>query len=68
MRSAVYYPRTELHSRPLMRSALLLWDEIHTIAPERNYQPGYTDDAEMAEAWELIGRRLVPDGRLPERH
>jgi hypothetical protein len=66
MRSAVYYPRTEVHSRPLMQSSLLLWDELHTIVPEHGYQPEYGGDAEMAEAWELIGRKLVPDARLKD--
>lgn len=66
MRSAVYYPRTEVHSRPLMQSSLLLWDELYTIVPEPDYQPEYGDDAEMAEAWELIGRKLVPDARVKD--
>jgi len=49
-----------------MQSSLLLWDELHTIVPEYDYQPGYGGDGEMARAWELIGRKLVPDDQLKE--
>jgi hypothetical protein len=61
MRSAIYYPRTEVHSEPLMRSSLLLWDRLHTIVPDPGYRPDYGNRREMARAWELIGEKLVPD-------
>lgn len=60
MRSAVYYPRTTVHSRPIIQSSLLLWDRLHTIVPETHYQPEYYDQPDLAEAWELIGGKIVP--------
>lgn len=60
MRSAIYYPRTEMQSKPLMQSSLLLWDQLHTIVPDPCYRPNHLD-REMAQAWELIGAQLVPD-------
>lgn len=60
MRSAIYYPRTQMHSRPLMQSSLLLWDRLHTIIPEPHYAPCYEDRSDMAEAWEMIGSGIVP--------
>lgn len=50
MRSAIYYPRTEIHSEPLMRSSLLLWDKLHTIVPDRTYHPDYGQHRDMARA------------------
>lgn len=67
MRSAVYYPRTQVHSRPLMHSSLLLWDQLHTIVPERGYVPDYGDRRDMAAAWELIGAKLVPSSSQKAR-
>lgn len=69
MRSAVYYPRTMVHSRSLMKSSLLLWDQLHTIVPEPHYASTYRDNADMAEAWELIGAKIVPtEGQKRRAH
>lgn len=67
MRSAVYYPRTQVQSRPLMQSSLLLWDQLHTIVPQSSYSPSYGDRRDMAEAWELIGRTIVPNDNQQHR-
>lgn len=67
MRSAVYYPRTTVHSRPVMQSSLLLWDQLHTIVPEPHYAPEYHDNDGMAEAWELIGAKMVPNEAQKKR-
>lgn len=67
MRSAVYYPRTTVHSRPVMQSSLLLWDQLHTIVPEPHHVPDYHDNDGMAEAWELIGANLVPSEAQKQR-
>lgn len=67
MRSAVYYPSTQVRSRQVMQSSLLLWDELHTIVPTPNYAPDYRERRDMAEAWELIGRKLVPTGTQQKR-
>lgn len=60
MRSAFYYPRTQVQSRPLMQSSLLLWDRLYTIVPSSNYRPDYRGRPDMAEAWELVGTPHVP--------
>ncbi|TNC46255.1 hypothetical protein FHG66_19120 [Rubellimicrobium rubrum] len=67
MRSAIYYPRTQVHSRPLMQSSLLLWDQLHTIVPDERYSPDYHGRRDMAEAWELIGKPLVPSAAQKSR-
>jgi hypothetical protein len=61
MRSAVYYPRTTVQSRSIMQSSLLLWDKLHTIVPMPHYAPEYTDQVDLAEAWEMIGAKIVPN-------
>jgi hypothetical protein len=60
MRSALYYPHTEIRTEALWKSALLMWDEIHTIIPYPEYRPQYSD-RRFAEAFELIGVSHVPD-------
>jgi hypothetical protein len=67
MRSAIYYPRTQVQSRQLMQSSLLLWDQLHTIVPDRSYAPDYGDRRDMAEAWELVGAKLVPGSSQKKR-
>ena len=60
MRSAIHYPDTHLQSPQAMASAMLLWDKLRVIVPFDGYRIEY-DNYEMAEAWELIGKPLVPD-------
>ncbi|MGO7347439.1 hypothetical protein ACCS92_08865 [Rhizobium ruizarguesonis] len=67
MRSAIYYPRTQVHSRQIMKSSLLLWDTLHTIIPMEAYRPDYGDRCDMAEAWELIGATIVPNATQRRR-
>lgn len=59
MRLALYYPHTEIQSVDLLRSALLLWDEIAVVAPWDGYRPTY-QHPDFQRAFELIGRCLVP--------
>lgn len=54
MRSALYYPHTEIRTEALWKSALLMWDEIHTIAPYEGFRPTYSNNR-FAKAFELIG-------------
>ena len=54
MRSALYYPHTEVRSEGLVRSALLTWDRLEYIVPWHAFRPAYRDRA-IAEAMELIG-------------
>jgi len=60
MRSAIHYPDTQIQSPLSMASALLLWDNLRVIVPWDGFHIGY-DNHDMAQAWELIGKPLVPD-------
>ncbi|WP_296614601.1 hypothetical protein [Sphingomonas sp.] len=59
MRTALYYPHTEIQSERLVRSALLTWDRVETIVPWRGYR-GHYEDRAMAEAMELLGDARSP--------
>ena len=67
MRSAIYYPSTQVRSRKIMHSSLLLWDQLHTIVPMPTYATDYRGDSDMAEAWELIGRKITPTPQQQQR-
>ena len=43
MRSALYYPHTEIRSVPLLKTAMLLWDHVEFIVPYSGYRPHYKD-------------------------
>jgi hypothetical protein len=60
IKSALYYPNTELQSAALLRTSLLLWDEVHFIFPDPCYKPFYGDKTQFARAYELIGRPHYP--------
>lgn len=61
MRSAFYYPHTEIRNEAVIKTALLLWDEIHVISPWGQFRPhGEEQSPGVAEAFEVIGRRHVP--------
>jgi hypothetical protein len=54
MRSALYYPHTEIRNENLLKSALFLWDKVHVIVPWPQYTPRY--EAKRAqEAFALVG-------------
>lgn len=59
MRSALYYPHTEIRSPELIKSALLLWDQLEYIVPQKNHCPKYKDKW-AAAAIELIGKAHCP--------
>lgn len=56
--NALYFPHTEVQSKSLIKTALLTWDELETIAPFPGYRSRYQGD--MAEAMELIGKERSP--------
>ncbi len=62
MRTALYYPHTEIQKESLLRTALLLWDRIEVIVPWPAFRPHYQDRS-MAEAFELIGHAHFPSER-----
>lgn len=59
MRSAIYYPHTTPVSSDILRTALLLWDELEFIVPWEGFVPDHSD-RDVAEIVELIGRQSVP--------
>lgn len=59
MRSALYYPYTRIHSENVLKTALLLWDQIHVIVPSGRGRPSYRDKT-YAEVFELIGQCHEP--------
>jgi hypothetical protein len=60
MRSAIYYPHTKIRSASFLKSALLLWDEVHVIVPWEGY-PLEASPRDEAAAFEVIGRKLHPN-------
>ncbi|KQQ56386.1 hypothetical protein ASF69_16590 [Rhizobium sp. Leaf311] len=59
MRTALYFPHTEVRSKNVMHSSLLLWDSLEYIVPFRGYRPNYRD-RDMGEAMEIIGQSRCP--------
>ena len=59
MRVAIYYPHVTPHGTHLLRTALLLWDELQFILPYRGFHPDHATRT-IAEAVELIGSVHVP--------
>jgi hypothetical protein len=59
MRTALYFPHTELQSQSLLKTSLLLWDRLEYIVPDDKYRPNYKDNS-AARAIELIGVPRIP--------
>jgi hypothetical protein len=59
MRSALYYPHTQIQSASLLKTSLLLWDRVEFLVPDPSYRPSYPDAA-VSEAVELIGVQRCP--------
>lgn len=59
MRTALYFPHTEVRSKNVIHSSLLLWDSLEYIVPYRGYRPNYRD-RDMSEAMEIIGQARSP--------
>lgn len=66
MRSALYYPHTEMRSRFLLRSCLLMWDKVRFLVPYPDYQPSYSN-RDVARAIELVGVQHFPTTEQKER-
>ena len=54
LRSALYYPHTEMKRANLVKSSLLLWDQVEFIVPFDGYRPHYRSGG-FSEAIDLIG-------------
>src|SRR5215472_12970300 len=59
MRSALYYPHTQLRSNFLLSTSLLLWDRVQFIVPHSGYKPQYKN-RDVARAVEIIGEQHYP--------
>jgi len=59
MRSAIYYPHTEVRNEDLVRTALLTWDKLEYICPFKSYTPQYATK-DMADAMSIIGDPRAP--------
>lgn len=59
MQRALYYPHSVMNDRALMKSALLLWDEVEVISPNTKFEPKYAD-RELAEAAEIVVKHRPP--------
>jgi hypothetical protein len=66
MRSALYYPHTQIKSKQLFKTALLLWDRVTVITPWEHYIPNY-DDPSVAEAFAIIGKCHHPSSNEKKR-
>ena len=60
MRSALYYPHTTVYSKNIIKTALLLWDHLEFIVPDRGFRPHYRN-RDVARAMELIGLPHLPN-------
>jgi hypothetical protein len=64
-RSAIYYPHTGIRTVELLKSGLLLWDQVEYIAPFQDFEPTpprdqVEDERTIREAMELLLVRHVP--------
>ena len=59
MRSALYYPHTEIRSESLMKSSPMLWDRVHIIVPFDDYKLQYAS-SESQQCFDLIGKCHYP--------
>jgi hypothetical protein len=60
MRSAIYFPETQIRSAATMCSALLMLDQVKVIVPWDGFSPQYQQST-LAQAWELVGGTMHPD-------
>lgn len=59
MQTAIYYPHTRPAGSDILRTALLLWDEVEFIVPWEGFVPEGVD-RDVAEVFDVIGRESVP--------
>lgn len=60
MQNAIYYPHTRPLDADILRTAMLLWDEVEFIVPWPGYRPNISDPL-IEQIVEVIGRESVPD-------
>jgi len=62
MRTALYFPHTQVRNKSIVHTALLLWDALECIVPHQGYRPQYAD-REMAAAMEIVGKQRTPTAK-----
>lgn len=59
MRSAVHYPDITVQNKQQLKTALLLWDKLYVIVPDKYITPHFEDGANK-RAWDIVGGLMVP--------
>ena len=73
IRSAIFYPHSGVRTLDMLKTGLLLWDEIQFIAPDEHLQPQAPwdvwpeDPMIVGQAIELLLKRHVPTDDEKER-
>jgi hypothetical protein len=60
MRSALYYPHTQMKDEALLKNALLLWDEVEFISPTSSFDFEDSLPKHIVEGLELLCKAHVP--------
>jgi hypothetical protein len=60
MRSALYYPHTHIRSENLLKTSLLMWDQLEFIVPSVGYKPHYHNKPLFERALEIFGVPRCP--------
>jgi len=63
MRNALYYPHADIADTSILRTALLLWDELELVAPWDGWCSRHADPL-IAEAQDLVVRPRVPSDHV----
>src|SRR5437870_2825322 len=59
METALYFPFSTIEDPFLLKSALLLWDQLEYISPGDWLQP-QTRDPDLLEAIDIVGKPIYP--------
>ncbi len=60
MRSALYFPHTQIREEGFLKNSLLLWDDVEFISPTRHFHFDQDLPAHVREALELLCRAHMP--------
>ncbi len=60
MLSALYYPHTQIRDEKLLKSSLLLWDQVEYITPSPNWKHERFSDKIFNEAIDIITQPHMP--------
>jgi hypothetical protein len=66
MDTALYFPHATIEDSFLLKSALLLWDNLEYISPGDWLRPN-TNDRDVLEAIDIVGKPLYPNERIQQK-